>query len=665
MSDHKSGGILPLSFLSLPSKPLSPSRRVQQRYYKQCRLYERVNECISSLNCLSSSMSPQLSSSASACVCLWGARCVCDSSQGQGSSTLQVRCVDSLRQRCVEYLCRASDRDDLSLFDSSDCGVTVVNGYCAGLEAVAIVADKISLPARAGTADLVARLPEELSARYGSPSGGVLVPGWENMRCSSGRVLGERGEYVSLVRRLHACGMVVFRRVVHVVNGLFAVKKGEDSQRLILNAKPCNGLFVDPPSFELPTPDLLANLQARSGQRLYVAKTDLADYYHRLRVPEWLVGFFAIPALTTAELGMTGELGGGRVFPCFITLPMGWSHAPLLAQMRHEHVLDTRTSLQPVDRISSASDVHVDRVRHSVYIDDVGFIGPSEVEVNKKLEEYVRVMDVECTPTKQSKTVRASADGVELTGFLIEGVTGRVGVDPHKLERLVTETMGMLRRGRCTGQQLSTVVGKWTWAALGNRFALSVFSAVYRFVACARWRSFTIWRTVSDELTVMCGLAPLLFSNLRADWMPCVVATDASSTGLGVVAQAMEPAECGRVSEQVRCGDLRALAVKRQRWRCIVSHRWKKPAHINELECRAVDTGLRWALTCRGAVGSRILFLCDSQVVVGALRKGRSGSHSLLRRVRCFAARVFALGVRPVLRWIPTDLNPADDSSRW
>ena len=75
------------------------------------------------------------------------------------------------------------------------------------------------------------------------------------------RVHAAPGEYPKLVRRLLAHDMLSFTRAPAVVNGLFGVHKPDGSMRLIIDARPANATFVEPPRVELPTPDLLPRLQ--------------------------------------------------------------------------------------------------------------------------------------------------------------------------------------------------------------------------------------------------------------------------------------------------------------------------------------------------------------------------------------------------------------------
>ena len=86
------------------------------------------------------------------------------------------------------------------------------------------------------------------------------------------------------------------------LNGLFGVPKEPgkpDTQlRLIIDARPANALFVDPPHVALPTPDVIGRLSAAKGETLYVAKADISDFYHRVLMPRAWWSYFALPHIT-------------------------------------------------------------------------------------------------------------------------------------------------------------------------------------------------------------------------------------------------------------------------------------------------------------------------------------------------------------------------------
>jgi hypothetical protein len=101
-------------------------------------------------------------------------------------------------------------------------------------------------------------------------------------------------------------------------------------------------------------------------------------------------------------------------------------------------------------------------------------------------------------------------------------------------------------------------------------------------------------------------------------------------------------------------------------WSTIVSSPWTKgEEHINSYELRSATTAIRWALSFPQSVPHRrLLLVSDSQVAVGCLTKGRSSSHILLRRLRTISSLLLSSGLRLFCRWIPTEINPADEPSR-
>ena len=392
---------------------------------------------------------------------------------------------------------------------------------------------------------------------------------------------------------------------------------------------------------------------------LPIAKVDLYNFYHRLRIPAAWSPYFALPPVRARDVGVAENFDSEWVWPCCTTLPMGWSHSVLLAQLAHENFLDTRTDLRRADRVCADTDSTVDRLRHQVYIDDLLLFGYDREEVARAQSAYVTAVRALGLVVKQSKVIAPSADGVQCLGLEVDGTAHTVGVSAEKLDALITDTARLIAARTCTGADLATLVGRWTWACLAARPALSALNASYRFIECARGRRFTLWATVSKELRALIGLAPLLFTRTSAGWFDRVVATDASSTGMGVVAARAQRAPATVVSDETA-----AAVADECAWRTIARARWRDAEHINVLECRALITGVRWVLSHPCALGARVLFLCDSQVVVGAVTKGRSSSQPLLRRLRALAALVLASGLRPTLRWIDTARNPADVPSR-
>jgi hypothetical protein len=177
-------------------------------------------------------------------------------------------------------------------------------------------------------------------------------------------------DYVSIIRQMHGLGMASFTTSPKVINGLFGAKKSDGLLRLLVDGRPTNNVWAPPPETELPSPELLSKLEVPVGERVFVCKSDLDNYYHRLKTPDWMWPYFALPPVRASDVGLCDLPPDTLVYPCLTTLPMGWSHAAALAQAAHEYIVDSSTSLVGQDRLTRAGDFRLDRPRHMIYIDD-------------------------------------------------------------------------------------------------------------------------------------------------------------------------------------------------------------------------------------------------------------------------------------------------------
>lgn len=70
-----------------------------------------------------------------------------------------------------------------------------------------------------------------------------------------------------------------------VLNSIFAVTKPDASQKLIIDARIANQVFVDPSKVDLPNAGLLAELSRKKICRLIVDKSD-DNFYHELKLTD-------------------------------------------------------------------------------------------------------------------------------------------------------------------------------------------------------------------------------------------------------------------------------------------------------------------------------------------------------------------------------------------
>lgn len=663
-------GVFPLPAVQMPRPSSSRSRRLQQRARRAAAATSLANDAIQALNTLHSSMSSSKHTQTR--------NPTLDSCNSIPFSKPQLRAVAHVQACAQRYVSRldaasvASSRDDLfSVRGTSDLFSAP---YAFTTDAVPLAADRVALPAEPGSCNLLDVLPPDLASAYSSPNADLFRPADEQQQAPSACLVRSDKDYIDIIRKMNDLQMVTFTASPVSVNGMFGTPKTDGKLRLVIDARPSNAIWVDSPKVELPAPDLLSKLEVPEGETLFVCKSDLDNYYHRLRLPEWMHPYFALPPVAAADVGLADKYGADtKVYPCCATLPMGWSHSAFLAQKVHEHLVDTLTEFDPADRITRTSDYRVDRVRHFIYIDDFGGVclARHKDRMARMQNQYNRVLAGKDLPPKLSKQVKPSCDGVECIGVEVHGVELTCGVHPTKLAKLVNRTRTYLRRGHCTGFDMAKLIGHWTWVCMGRRCTFAVFNAVYRYIETAGRRDFDIWPSVARELRLAMALVPLMFSSLCAPWFPQVLATDASETGQGVVAAVRDPSDIEQMARvPVPVDDVGQMdrtlhpLLRAAIWKIIVSAPFTFQEHINVLELRALTTGVRWVTSHPAGVRCRLLTWCDSLVVLYAVRKGRSSAHQLLRRLRALCAIELAFGVHLYCNWIPTEVNPADVPSR-
>ena len=200
---------------------------------------------------------------------------------------------------------------------------------------------------------------------------------------------------------------------------------------------------------------------------------------------------------------------------------------------------------------------------------------------------------------------------------------------------------------------------------------------------------------VAEELLLCCLLAPLMYVDLRQQYDDRIVATDASSWGeAGVSARAprvlakelarhtcakgawtrlLSPSqawlrdkhrlspfeELPSAEESYRANPLFTEVARRLRFSCDFSHPKVVNRHINMGEMAATLE----AEALRGYHSSRIrsVSLSDSQVVCGALTKGRSASRPLCSMLRQSLGLSLTFCLTTQLAYVRSGDNPADD----
>jgi hypothetical protein len=580
----------------------------------------------------------------------------------------------------------------------------------AATAVVPLIAERVSLPEQLHIVPLLSVLPQPLADLYARPSPALLRSSTAVLTMDflkplrKPRVAGSRSEYVRLVARMKSLGMLGFTAAPKAVNGVFAVGKDRETDRLIIDAQPANRLFVDSPHVNLPSPSHLVQMAVPAGEAMSSGKSDMSNFYHHLGVPQWLQPYLALPPLTPAELASLG-LPAGTAFPMCLTTPMGFSHAVFLAQSAHEHVVYSSGALRREDsllRLASPA-VTRDRALHGIVIDDF-FLFTLDRELAERIMQRVfAAYRAAGFVVKQSKVVMPTAAPVKIIGFDVDGARATIRLPVQSQLSLVQSTLAVMRAESVTGAMLSHLVGRWTWVMMLRRSSLAVLQHAYRYCRVAQYRRFTLWPSVRRELCMLLSLLPLLEAQLDAPFFHRAVASDASELAGGVVAAPLTPQLHDRLwplcssrhhavhqaltnAQRLRFPDISSVsrplnelgvsnaeaasfdvfygAVSSTAWRTIVAAPWWDEEHINVLELRAALLAVHWALSFPSALSSRVFLLLDSSVAFFSLWKGRSSSPALLLVLRKISSLLLAGGLSLLPGWVPSAVNPADAPSR-
>lgn len=537
---------------------------------------------------------------------------------------------------------------------------------------VPLIASAVSLPDSLTSVDFVDLLPPDLHDFYATPGGCLRA---EPAPAPPAKLGGSSAEYVALLRRLVGLNMLDFRQEVKCVNGLFCVPKG-DKQRLIIDARPANAFFVDCPELHLPTPCDLAKLRLRPRTRYYAVKCDLDNFYHRLRLPQWMVPYFGLPAVRAEDVGLAEQFGHGTlIHPCCRTLPMGWSLSTHVAQRLHMYQL-TRPGSPLADFLplgpGGSYTIHHRHVCWLVYIDDLVIFCADAARLQRLLDALLDYYASVGLVVKLSKVVGPVLQ-LEVLGLEFDGARHTIGLAPAKLRRLHRLTMQLLQRGTASALDMSVLVGLFVWPALARRPLLAVLNAVFAFMRLPSGQHI-LWPGVRRELLLFSALLPLMYASLSMPIHSTLACSDASSSGRGVTI-APSPAVVLPVlgkfispspfSIRAESASLFARHLSAVAWRVVDSTRWATGgSHINGLEANALLAASRWILSDPAAHSSHFFVFVDSLVVLSAVAKGRSSSPSIASSLRRLAALQLLTGSVLHPLYVNTHDNPADRPSR-
>ena len=496
-------------------------------------------------------------------------------------------------------------------------------------------------------------------------------------------------------------------------SGLFAVPKDGVMDRLIFDSRPFNSLESGsgPWVYSMASASNVLDVQLAFDEELRISSTDLRDYYYAFQIGKErlcrnsLIGPVkpsAIKGYRCYEKRFEKEK---LVYLALNSLAMGDTHAVELAQVAHLSLLLQAGILEGPQLLCMHLAVPRLPVMGGVVIDDFVLLEKclrgcssgalaSEATLRKALEVYEAAGLV----PHPKKTFYGQSDG-DFWGCSLNGKIGLVQCSLKRVIPVVFVTIGIVKMGIVSVGLLEVVIGCWTSIFLFRRRLLSLLNVCYEAFHRDLPRSTVI--RLSEELALellMCVcLAPLAVTDLRAPNSPFLYSSDASEWGTAVTRTAipewlqseihrhkLKKGNWSRLLSPSRAVDrLRgvlplegelpdgAVLPSHPLWMELSSclqfeeverKACKNSVHINILELRGFLSSERAATRCFFPI--RFLELCDSQVTLGAVLKGRSSSVGLNQELQQSLAHHLGAGVYCNGGYVPTELNTSDDPTR-
>ena len=258
----------------------------------------------------------------------------------------------------------------------------------------------------------------------------------------------KEGKYEEFIAKVKTNGMVELHSAKpKVINGVFGVPK-QEKQRLIIYARNANKYFIDPPDPNLPNPGDFNELVLSEKGRLYTAKSDLDNFYHRLRLPIWLRTYFGLPPL---------KINGVEQYPVITTMPMGWSHSVFVAQKIHEELI-RKCGVGNKKNIKSDEKL-LGEFTYVAYIDDYVSFGTSKEKAELALEKIILQCEEDGVPAKESKIVRPGQNTSTVLGVEVHE-NSMLKPEKEKLRNLIRFTTWFDKLRVWPKKQLQIVLGR-------------------------------------------------------------------------------------------------------------------------------------------------------------------------------------------------------------
>ena len=585
--------------------------------------------------------------------------------------------------------------------------------------ALPVHADRIAIPATAGTVSIVDHLPPE-RAQVVRDLEKLRLPEylWNRIPVACHQVASDEEDAVA--RKMLQSGMAELipeselprdRHGRILLGGLFSVPKNEAEDRLIYDRRPENETMQRLGWANLPSGACYTRMLLGPNEYLRGSGDDLRNFYYNLSLPPGWSKYNSFGRRASRKIISENGLDPSMKYRlCFKVLGMGDRNAFCIAQAVHEHILQSHGVLNSKHILQYGRAPPRSRRWEGVYLDDLlvtqvcrtpdgAPVGPDfcppaprdddpDIQAVKKAHEAYHFAGLQ---RAEHKSFRGASD-FKAWGAEVLGTKGSVGA-PQQSRRDLWMLLGqVLRIGRVTQGILRRLLEYISFCFQYRRGEF--YSLLHRSFAFVESLPEDSWVKVpgdiGDEVRAVAMHLPLASWNMRRSLSTVLHASDATPSSGGSTAARITPSlarELFRRSEyrgqHVRLDPNQRDEAREERldsapcteeinqlgvslnWHVTSSYSFRQTSHVNLQELGAIKNLIKdWA--AQPDQHNKVhLVLTDSQVCLGAIGKGRSSSYKLngiLRSMLPFLVLGnFVIG----LNYINTKFNPADHPSRF
>lgn len=528
------------------------------------------------------------------------------------------------------------------------------------------------------------------------------------------QVKGDRSEVMKLLRALDSSGrLAIFPassvRMTHRA-GMFALMKDLHVDRLILDSRPANQLEESLSSYTqtMASPVPLLDVVLRPGNVLRACE-DLKDFYYFFLVSEERARRNSMAmTLSRAEASTFGcfpknASSEQKFIPALNSMAMGDVNSVEYDQQSHFR-LAQHLGLKTSDFLTLRGRTPRQDWAVGIVIDDLVIVEHMPAEQLSSsvaagvADSVVAVYHQVGLKPNDKKRFRDELQS-KFWGMFLDGESGLVQAQVEKVVPLAMLSSQVARLGWCNRKLLEMIAGAWTAALQFRKRGMCLLESIFADIQrCDYGVNFKMASETVDELWCLAVLAPLFVTDLRADVDRTLSLVDASDGWEAEVSTQLPQPLAGEMARQKLnkaswsrlLSPLQELNRIHERsspeeevpegeeavrqhplWREVVrsnvfslerKKRIRRRTHINISELSAaLDSEARRSRACPSA---RLLLGSDSQVVLGALVRGRSSSSSLNARLRKALPTWLGFNTYLCPQYIHTRDNVADDPTR-